>query len=365
MSLHKQNPILQSLSEWFSSKFSCPEALGLFFTVLFGFLILEFFGRFLTPIIMSIVFAYLLVGPVRFLQRCHIPHIVSVLIVFFIFVGLFVAMVLVVLPSLWTQGYSLVSNIPQAFAQVQHWISAQQQLHPGLFPQDKVDQIMQSLQLQTTNFGKWLLSHSIASLPGVLQIIIYLIVVPLLLFFFLKDRRSLTNWARQYMPKHKGLVVKVWADFNNKMGAYVRGRCIEVVIVFIVLSIAYSWLGLPHPISFAGAFAIAQLVPILGGVVATIPILIVALFEWGFQPTFWIFFVIHFLVYALDGNVLVPLLFSEVMNLHPVVIIISVMVFAAIWGIWGAFFSIPLASLIDIILREWPKITDSGGMAKE
>ena len=271
-----------------------------------------------------------------------------------IFVGVFILMVLFVLPSLWYEGYALISNIPEAFTHIQAWVQAQQQAHPGFLPQDQVDKVIASLRAQSTNLGKWLLSHSLTTLPSVIQVIIYLIIVPLLLFFFLNDSNKLLDWAHQYMPKHRGLVVKVWSEFNDKMGAYIRGRCIEVIVVFIVLAIAYRFLGMPHPYSFAGAFAISQLIPIIGGVIVTIPIVIVALFEWGFQTTFWVFIIIHFLVYALDGNVLVPLLFSEVMNLHPVVIIIAVLVFAAIWGVWGAFFSIPLASLIDIILREWP-----------
>ena len=56
----------------------------------------------------------------------------------------------------------------------------------------------------------------------------------------------------------------------------------------------------------------------------------------------------------LDGNLLVPLLFSEVVNLHPVAIIVAVVFFGSLWGIWGVFFAIPLATLIQAIIKAWP-----------
>jgi putative permease len=60
------------------------------------------------------------------------------------------------------------------------------------------------------------------------------------------------------------------------------------------------------------------------------------------------------IVQALDGNVLVPLLFSEAVNLHPVAIIVAVLVFGGLWGLWGVFFAIPLATLVKAVLNAWP-----------
>ncbi len=355
MSLDKNNPIFRSVSSWLNRNFSSPEALGLFFTVLFGFLMLEFFGGFLTPVIMSIIFAYLLKSPVDWLVKCRCPRIIAVLIVYLLFLSVFTLIFLVFLPSLWRQTYLLVSQIPQVFSQAQVWLDAIQQKHPSYFSEAQVAQLISDLRNQATRAGQWLLSQSITSLPNVIEILVYLILVPLLLFFFMKDRDQLINWFRQYMPKHPGLVLRVWSEFNVKMAAYVRGRVIEILLVFVVLWIVYSLFGLPYAFSLAAAFAISQLIPIIGGVVVTIPITIIALMHWGMTPVFWGFMVVHFVIYALDGNVLVPLLFAEFMDLHPVVIILAVMFFAAIWGIWGAFFSIPLATLIDIILRKWPR----------
>jgi putative permease len=65
-------------------------------------------------------------------------------------------------------------------------------------------------------------------------------------------------------------------------------------------------------------------------------------------------FAVYLVIQVLDGNVLVPLLFSEAVNLHPVAIILAVLFFGGIWGIWGVFFAIPLATLIKAIINAWP-----------
>ena len=66
--------------------------------------------------------------------------------------------------------------------------------------------------------------------------------------------------------------------------------------------------------------------------------------------------VVEGVVQFMDGNVLVPLLFSEVVNMHPAAIIIAVLFFGGLWGVWGVFFAIPLATLIQAVIHSWPSI---------
>jgi putative permease len=86
-----------------------------------------------------------------------------------------------------------------------------------------------------------------------------------------------------------------------------------------------------------------------------VPVALVAWFQWGWGPDFAWLMVAYGIIQALDGNVLVPLLFSEVVNLHPVAIIVAILVFGGLWGFWGVFFAIPLATLVSAILVAWPQ----------
>ena len=101
---------------------------------------------------------------------------------------------------------------------------------------------------------------------------------------------------------------------------------------------------------------LSVVIPYVGAVVVTIPVLLVGYIQWGMTADFAYMSLWYFIVQALDGNLLVPFLFSEAVNLHPIAIITAILLFGAIWGFWGVFFAIPLATLVKAVLNAWPKI---------
>src|SRR5690606_29791862 len=101
--MRNKNPILLSFSQWMQRTFSSPGAIGLFFFLLFGFLLIEFFGTFFLPVIISVVLAYLLHPIVRLLMRWSFPRLLAVSLVYVVFLGVFITFILGLLPSLWKQ----------------------------------------------------------------------------------------------------------------------------------------------------------------------------------------------------------------------------------------------------------------------
>jgi putative permease len=98
---------------------------------------------------------------------------------------------------------------------------------------------------------------------------------------------------------------------------------------------------------------LSVLVPYIGATVATFPVALIAFYQWGWGSEFMYVIISYAIIQLLDGNLLVPLLLSEVVNLHPVAIIVAVLVFGGLWGFWGVFFAIPLATLVQAVLRAW------------
>jgi putative permease len=99
---------------------------------------------------------------------------------------------------------------------------------------------------------------------------------------------------------------------------------------------------------------LSVIIPFIGAAAVTVPVVMIAYFQWGWSSEFAYLLLAYGIIQALDGNVLVPLLFSEAVNLHPIAIILSVLVFGGIWGLWGVFFAIPLATLVKAVLDAWP-----------
>ncbi|MCX7120521.1 MAG: AI-2E family transporter [Gammaproteobacteria bacterium] len=353
--MRESNPLLSSISDWFRRNFSDPATVGLFFTVLFMLLFLEFFGHFFMPVLISIVLTYLLLSVVRLLQRSRIPHFLAVLIVFSVFIGLVVFALVGLLPVVIRQLENLATELPNAFSQGDQWMTTLMQKYPVIFADPRFQQSILFLQNEMSHAGQLAMKHVWTLIPSLITVVLYFILVPLLLFFFLKDSRKIVHWFTQFLPKNRSLVMNVWQDVNQKIACYVRGRVIEVLIVGFLSCIAFVSLGMEYSVLMGVLVGLSVIIPYIGAVLVTIPVFIIALMQWGIAPHFLYLMIAYAVIILIDANVIIPLLFSETMDLHPVVIILSVLVFGGIWGFWGVFFAIPLATVGDVILRNWPR----------
>lgn len=351
----EQNPLAQSLGNWFKRNFSSPAAVGLTFTFIFLFLILEFFGSFLMPILVSVVIAYVLNAAVHRLERWKFPHWLAFSVVYLIFIGILLWLLLSLLPMLVKQAVMLIQELPHAFGRSQIWLQAIVHKYPSLLGSDPLGHAVAYFQTQSAKIGQALLSFSLATIPNIIEAMLYVILVPLLVFFFLKDGTLISAWLSRFLPKDRGLIATVWGEVNEKIGAYIKGRIIEIFIVGIVTSVTFALLGLQYAVLLGALVGLSVIVPYIGAVVVTIPVVVLGLMQWGPSPHFLYVLIAYGAIIALDANILFPLLFSETMDLHPIVIILSVVIFGGLWGFWGVFFAIPLATLFKAILYSWPK----------
>jgi putative permease len=189
---------------------------------------------------------------------------------------------------------------------------------------------------------------------------IYLFLVPFMVFFFLKDKDIILNWFLQFMPRERHLTVRVWKEVDIQIGNYVHGKFVEVFILWFISYVAYSVLGLNYAMLLAVLMGLSVIIPYVGATLVTFPVLGVAYLQWGLELDEFMYLVIAYsIIQALDGVVLVPLLFSEAVNLHPVAIIVAILFFGGLWGFWGVFFAIPLATVVKSVLTAWPRVGDS------
>ena len=140
------------------------------------------------------------------------------------------------------------------------------------------------------------------------------------------------------------------------MGNYIRGKMIEVLVVGVATYIPLGVMGLNYAVTLSLFVGLSVIIPYVGAVAVTIPVALIAFFQWGASSDFVYLMVAYLVVQFLDANILVPLLFSEVVGMHPAAIIIAVLFFGGLWGVWGVFFAIPLATLIQAVINAWPSI---------
>jgi putative permease len=346
---------MQVITDWFRRYFSDPQVVFLAVVLILGFAVVLTMGHMLAPVLASIVIAYLLEGLVSFLQRHGWPRLGAVLVVYIAFVMFVVLVLFGVIPVVSRQVTDLVQQLPYMISEGMMSLMQLPERYPEVVTADQVKEIIGTIRSEIASFGQQVVSWSLASVVGVITILIYMVLVPLLVFFFLKDQQLIIGWFKRYLPKHRRIAGDVWRDVDRQVSRYVRGKFWEILIVWGVSYATFYAFGLNYALLLGLLVGLSVIIPYIGASVVTIPVLLIAWFQWGWTSEFAWLAVAYFVIQALDGNVLVPLLFSEVVDLHPVAIIVAILVFGGLWGFWGIFFAIPLATLVQAILSAWPR----------
>lgn len=343
--------MLQLLKTWFKRYFLDPELAILWLLLLFIIIIFSALGKILAPVFVSIVIAYLLQWPISSLEKLHLPRIAAVLGVYVSFLGLVILGIVGLLPLLFRQLSNLVAELPVMAAKGQELLLYLPTRYPGYTSASQIQEWITQFKGELTHSGQILLSASLGYIPNVIAFAIYFVLVPLLVYFFLLDEKKIISWLKQYLPEKRRLISQVWTEILTQTGNYVRGKALEMLIVWVVTYLSFTILGLQYAILLSVLVGISVIIPYIGAVMVTIPVLIIGFLEWGWTAHFAYLVAIYTLIITLDANVLVPFLFSEAVDLHPVTIIIAVLIFGGLLGFWGVFFAIPLASLVKAILN--------------
>lgn len=347
---------MKILSDWFQRFFNDPQAVILTVVLVVGASIILIMGRDLAPVLASIVIAYLLEGVVRILQRgLRLPRLLATFVVFVLFSAFVLFLLFGLLPLVSRQLTQLVQQLPIMIVKGQHLLLSLPEMYPELVTEAQVLNAINTIRAEVLNMGQNALAWSVAAGLGVITISIYLVLVPLLVFFFLKDKELILKWLHGFLPHDHTLAQQVWREVDRQMGNYVRGKFLEILIVWAASFVAFSLMGLQFAMLLGLMVGLSVIVPYIGAVVVTLPVALVAFFQWGWSSEFLWLMGVYLIIQGLDGNVLVPILFSEVVDLHPIAIITAVLVFGGLWGFWGIFFAIPLATVVQAILKAWPR----------
>ncbi len=307
----------------------------------------------LAPFYGALTIAYVMDVAMRALQRRGLSRSGSLAVVY----GLFVAAILVLLglvPVLGRQLAQLAAQSPQYIAKVRDILDHLPERYPTLITPQQLDDGLNELRGEVMGMSQHLATYLRGTVIGLVTALVYLIIVPVMIFFLLKDKERIIAWLASFLPEHHELAGSVWHDVNRQLQSFVGGKVVQMVIVGVVTYIVFALIHLNYAPLLAVIIAIAVMIPYIGAAAATVPVAGVALMEWGVSLDAAIAIGSYLVIHALDGNVLVPLLFSEAVAIHPVAIIVAILFFGGIWGVWGVFFAIPLAVLVKAVITAWP-----------
>lgn len=341
-------------TRWYQRYLSEEEAVLLLVLLATAFVVMLAFGGILAPVFVAVILAYLMQGVANLLRNRGLPAELSVAVSTGLFLGGFLAVLFGLAPLVWRQLVALVREAPAMIEAGRKVLVTLPEEYPVLFTQQQVNELTSVIQAEMTTIGQMLVTKGLTSIPSMLALLVYLILIPLMVFFFLKDRDQLIGWFSGFLPDKRPLLDRIWQELNLQFANYARGKGIEVMIIGGASYLVFAIFSLNYAALLALLVGFSVIVPYIGATLVTLPVVVVAYAQFGVTPDFYWVVGAYLVIQVLDGNVLVPLLFSEAVNLHPVAIVIAVLFFGGLWGLWGVFFAIPLATLVNAILSAWP-----------
>lgn len=364
--MQNQSVNLQFFTERLQRFLSNTQTVSLAVILVVSFVLIYSLADLLMPAFASIVLAYLLEGIVGKLENLKLPRLPAVYLVFSCFMAAFGVLLFYLMPVMSEQAVELVQHIPAIISSMRDEVARLPQTYPQFFSENKIETILFNIQNELLTYGHNMLSFSAASVMGLVSGLVYLFLVPMMVFFFLKDKQLLIGWFLQFLPEERHLSVRVWEEIDMQIGNYIRGKFAEVLILWFISYVTYKTMGLNYAMLLSVLMGLQVIIPYIGATLVTFPVLGVAYFQWGMGGDQFLYILIAYsIIQALDGVILVPVLFSEAVNLHAIAIIIAILFFGGLWGFWGVFLAIPLATVVKAVLTAWPQteIVDKSGNA--
>ena len=334
--------------------FSNEETIIFSLAILLFFLVISFFGSILTPFMISIVVAYLLVGMQKKIQSYDVSANVALIITFSVFIITGAALLIWLVPLLYIQLQAFILDVPNLINNFLDFISGLPAKFPDLVSSEQISIFFQAVSEEISAIAQNIVKSSISGIQSAITFLLYIILFPILVYFFLFDRKNIIEGFIKIIPGKREMLTNIWAEMDIQLSNYVRGKTIEIFIVGIAAAIIFASLGLKYSALLSVLVGLSVIIPYVGAFLVTIPIVIVGLLQFGLGTEFYLLIGLYLLLQALDGNLLVPIIFSETVKLHPVVIILAVFIFGSMFGFWGVFFSIPIATFIKAVWNAWP-----------
>ena len=345
---------IDQINSFLKKIFSNEETIVFSFVILCVFLMMTFFGSVLTPFLISIVVAYLLVGVQKKIESFNISSKWALVITFAIFIVTGAAMLLWLLPILYTQLQAFVLDVPELFNNFLEFVSTLPAKFPELVTSEQITVFFQAVSSELSSITQNIVKSSIAGIQSTITILLYIILFPILVFFFLFDRKNIMEGLSKLVPGNREMFSNIWTEMDMQLSNYVRGKTTEIFVVGLCAAIIFSLVGLKYSALLSVLVGLSVVIPYVGAFLVTVPVVIVGLLQFGLTSEFYILITLYLLLQILDGNLLVPIIFSDAVKLHPVAIILAVFIFGSMFGFWGVFFAIPMATFIKAVWNAWP-----------
>ncbi|MFC4651341.1 AI-2E family transporter [Lactococcus nasutitermitis] len=289
-------------------------------------------------------------------KKLKIKRVFGALIIIVILLGAIVLIVASIIPSIISQLTGLINTTAKLFPELRRWIeemSKNPRFHT-IYEQIDVNSLINRLNISYTDVLHNLLNSitiSIGSIVSVISsIVMVMILVPILLYYMLKDGEKVIPFLREHVIVEDRLgLFDLLENMNKTISRYISGVAIDASFVFVTVFIGYTIMGIPYAFLFALFAGITNIIPYAGPYIGVLPMVLAVAFN---HPITALIAVIYVLVLQqIDGNVIYPKIIGTAVKIHPVTVMILMLITGSLYGIIGMIIAVPAYSLIKEIVK--------------
>lgn len=309
----------------------------------------------------TIIFCYLIAPLVDFVERPlrvggragRVPRVLAIVVVYLLLGGLLVLLFDQLIPLLSEQLSTFMDNMPGYARQLDQYAKWLASL-PNRYRMPAAWRESMSDWLNTLLLGVvgWLQIIAVRTVRLTL-FLPWLLLIPIIGFFFLKDARAISNKLLASLPPgdQRYRVTVFLKDVSATLAGYIRAQLLACLIVGVVVGVGLWLLGVPYSLVLAVAAGVLEFVPVVGPLVlGLIAMLVASFYSWQAALLVAGFLALFRLIH---DYVIYPRLVSQGVEIHPIVVVLAVLSGAELGGVTGVFLSVPLTALLLVCWRHW------------
>lgn len=302
----------------------------------------------LLPFLISLIVAYALQPIVELLVRRKVPRGVAILVIYLAFVLLVAIAVLQAIPAVTRQFTQLTAHFPILIQQIDQWAGALS-AHKKYLP----DAVRTGIEDALTRAEQGLagsVANLFTMLTSTVSAIFVIFVVPFLVFYMLKDGRSLGRSLLRTLPARRRPQVKtLLLTVDETLGTYVRSQLLVMLVVGVLTYAGFLIIGLPYALLFATFLAVVDVIPYIGPLLGAAPALILGL---SISPQMALkVLIVNVVVQQLEGNLISPQIMGKTLHMHPMAIVAALLIGGEVGGILGLVCAVPILAVVKVVLK--------------
>lgn len=301
----------------------------------------------LLPVAIAIIISSVLWAPTKMLRRWGLPPGFAALVTILATLAAFSIVIVAMAPSIGRQSQTLYLQTYEMILQAQLAL----QRPPFNLEYEQLNELFSTVMTWLQDRSGQIATGVVAGLGTVSVVVVTLGVVLVLTFFFLKDGDRFLPWLRGIAGERAGLhLTELLSRMWLTLSGFIRAQAAVSLVDAVCIGTGLIVIGVPMALALATLTFFAGFIPIVGAFVAGALAVLIALVSLGVTKAIFVL-VLVVAVQQLEGNILSPILQSKAMNLHPVIVLVSVTIGGSLFGIIGAFLAVPVAAMIAVFFR--------------